>query len=71
MFGLEAIIDLRIKILEVYGDSTLVISQVNEYWEVKDHKLIPTRTMSTISFLTLMRYHSIISFMERINWQMP
>lgn len=30
IFGIEVVIDLRIKILEVCGDSTLVISQVRE-----------------------------------------
>ncbi|XP_050876698.1 uncharacterized protein LOC127080421 [Lathyrus oleraceus] len=39
--GLEAVIDLRIKILEVYGDSALVISQVKGDWETWDSKLIP------------------------------
>lgn len=29
-----------VKILEVYGDSALVISQVKGYWEAHDHKLI-------------------------------
>ena len=29
IFGIEAAIDLRIKILAVYGDSALVISQIN------------------------------------------
>lgn len=37
----EAAIDLRIKILKVYEDSTLVISQVKGDWEARDHKLIP------------------------------
>ncbi|XP_050916548.1 uncharacterized protein LOC127131678 [Lathyrus oleraceus] len=41
IYGLEAAIDLRIKILEVYGDSTLVISQVKGDWETRDSKLIP------------------------------
>lgn len=41
IFGIEAMIDLRIKILEVYGDSALVISQVQGDWEAQDHKLIP------------------------------
>lgn len=35
IFGIEATIDLRIKILEVYGDSALVISQVNEIGKVE------------------------------------
>ncbi|XP_050918839.1 uncharacterized protein LOC127136303 [Lathyrus oleraceus] len=41
IYSLEAIIDLRIKILEVYDDSTLVISQVKGDWETRDSKLIP------------------------------
>ncbi|XP_050889206.1 uncharacterized protein LOC127094409 [Lathyrus oleraceus] len=41
IYGLEATIDLRIKILEVYGDSALVISQVKGDWETRDRKLIP------------------------------
>lgn len=40
IFSIEAAIDLRIKILKVYGDSTLVISQVKRDWDTKDHKLI-------------------------------
>lgn len=40
IFGIEASIDLRIKILEVYGDSALVIRQVKGDWEARDHKLI-------------------------------
>ncbi|XP_050916554.1 uncharacterized protein LOC127131682 [Lathyrus oleraceus] len=41
IYGLEAEIDLRIKILEAYGDSALVISQVKGDWETRDNKLIP------------------------------
>ncbi|XP_050895144.1 uncharacterized protein LOC127101737 [Lathyrus oleraceus] len=41
IYGLEAAIDLRIKILELFGDSTLVISQVKGDWETRDSKLIP------------------------------
>ncbi|XP_050895249.1 uncharacterized protein LOC127101857 [Lathyrus oleraceus] len=33
IYGIEAVIDMRIKILEMYGDSTLVINQVNGNWE--------------------------------------
>ncbi|XP_050897290.1 uncharacterized protein LOC127104127 [Lathyrus oleraceus] len=40
IFGIKATIDLRIQILEVYGDSALVISQVKGDWEARDHKLI-------------------------------
>lgn len=41
MYGIEATIDLRIKILEVYGDYALVISQVKGDWETRDTKFIP------------------------------
>ena len=34
IMGLEAAIDLKIKILEVYGDSALVIHQVRGDWEI-------------------------------------
>ncbi|XP_058749769.1 uncharacterized protein LOC131622745 [Vicia villosa] len=43
ILGLEAAIDIRIKILEVYGDSALVIHQVNKEWNTRDSKLIPYR----------------------------
>lgn len=43
IFGIEATIDLRIKIFEVYGDSALVISQVRGDCETRDRKLIPYR----------------------------
>ena len=41
ILGLEAAIDIRIKYLEVYGASTLVIYQVNSEWDTKHPKLIP------------------------------
>ncbi|XP_050896236.1 uncharacterized protein LOC127102972 [Lathyrus oleraceus] len=41
IYGLEAAIDLRIKILEVFCDSALVISQVKGDWGTRDSKLIP------------------------------
>ncbi|XP_050889346.1 uncharacterized protein LOC127094569 [Lathyrus oleraceus] len=41
IYVLEAVIDLKVKILEVYGDSALVISEVKGDWETRDSKLIP------------------------------
>lgn len=41
IFGIEVATNLRIKILEVYGDSALLISQVKWDWEDHDHNLIP------------------------------
>ncbi|XP_050909447.1 uncharacterized protein LOC127123254 [Lathyrus oleraceus] len=58
IFRLEATIDLRIKILEVYGDSALVIIQIKEDWEVHDHKLIPYKE----HVLKLVLYFDEITF---------
>ncbi|XP_050897104.1 uncharacterized protein LOC127103913 [Lathyrus oleraceus] len=41
IFDIEAVVDLKIKNLEVYGDSALVISQVKGDCDTRDHKLIP------------------------------
>ncbi|XP_050918321.1 uncharacterized protein LOC127135722 [Lathyrus oleraceus] len=40
IFGIEAVIVLRIKILEVCGNASLVISLIKGDWEARDHKLI-------------------------------
>ncbi|XP_028186430.1 uncharacterized protein LOC114373084 [Glycine soja] len=39
--GIRAAIDFNVKLLKVYGDSTLVIHQLKGEWETRDHKLIP------------------------------
>ncbi|XP_050916332.1 uncharacterized protein LOC127131455 [Lathyrus oleraceus] len=61
IFGLEAAINLKIKILEVYGDSTLVISQIRGDWEVRDPKLIPYRehVLKLISYFDEVTFHHI------------
>ena len=41
--GLEGCIDLRIKHLDVYGDSTLVVNQIKGEWETNQPSLIPYR----------------------------
>lgn len=43
IYGIEASIDLRTNILEVYGECALVISQVRGDWETQDKTLIPYR----------------------------
>src|SRR4051812_9375255 len=58
ILGLEAAIDLRIKLLEVYGDSALVIHQVNKEWDTRDAKLIPYRDL----ILELMAEFETITF---------
>lgn len=41
ILGLEATIELWTKILEVYGDPTLVICQIKGEWEIRHPNLIP------------------------------
>ena len=41
VLGFQAIVEKKIKRLIVYGDSALVIWQLNEEWETKDSKLVP------------------------------
>ena len=43
IMGIKAAIDLRIKFLNVYGDSALVISQIKGEWDMKHLNLIPYR----------------------------
>ena len=41
VLGLQAAIEKKIKSLKVYGDSVLVICQLNGEWETRDSKLVP------------------------------
>ena len=41
MLRLQAAIEKKIKSLKVYGDSALVICQLNGEWETRDSKLVP------------------------------
>ncbi|XP_050877580.1 uncharacterized protein LOC127081359 [Lathyrus oleraceus] len=61
IFGIEVAIDLRIKILEVYGDPALVISQVKRDWDTRDHKLIPYKehVLKLVSYFDEITYHHI------------
>lgn len=58
IMGLKAAIDLRIKILNVYGDSALVINQVKGEWDTKHSNLIPYQE----HVLTLIPYFEEITF---------
>ncbi|XP_058733443.1 uncharacterized protein LOC131605061 [Vicia villosa] len=58
IMGLKAAIDLRIKILEVYGDSSLVISRIKGEWDTKHPNLIPYKE----HVLTLIPYFKEITF---------
>ena len=61
IFDIEAAIDLRTKILEVYGDSALVISKVKGEWEARDHKLIPYKehVLKLIPYFDEITFHHI------------
>ena len=39
--GLRASLGLGVKELEVYGDSALIISQIQNKWKIKEERLIP------------------------------
>src|SRR4030067_3157563 len=41
ILGLEAALELKIKKLDVYGDSMLIICQVKGEWQTKEEKLRP------------------------------
>ena len=56
--GIKATIDMRIKFLDVYGDSALVISQIKGEWDTKHLNLIPYRDY----VLTLIPYFEEITF---------
>ncbi|XP_040939129.1 uncharacterized protein [Gossypium hirsutum] len=43
--GIHATAERQIKVLEVYGDSTLVIYQLKSEWETRDSKLINYREL--------------------------
>ncbi|XP_017979866.1 PREDICTED: uncharacterized protein Mb2253c-like [Theobroma cacao] len=47
VMGLQAAIDMRIDMIEVYGDSALVICQMRGEWETRDSKLIPYQKLVT------------------------
>lgn len=61
ILGIEAAIDLRIKILEVYGDSTLVIYQIKGDWETCHLNLIPYRdhVLKLIPYFNEITFHHI------------
>ena len=41
IMGLREAIGLGVKELEVYGDSTLIISQIQNKWKIKEERLMP------------------------------
>ena len=41
IMGLQVALGLGVKELEVYGDSALIISQVQNKWKIKEERLMP------------------------------
>ena len=58
ILGLKAAIDLRIKHLNLFGDSALVISQVKGDWDTKHPNIIPYKEL----MLSLIPYFEEITF---------
>ena len=58
IMGIKAAIDMRIKFLNVYGYSTLVINQIKGEWDTKHTNLIPYQE----HVLTLITYFEEITF---------
>jgi len=58
---IQAAIDFNVKLLKVYGDSALVIHQLKEEWETRDHKLIPYQTYikKLVGFFNEVSFHHV------------
>ena len=41
IMGLQAALSLGLEELEVYGDSALIIFQIQDRWRIKEEKLVP------------------------------
>ena len=61
IMGLEEAIDLRIKNLNVYGDSALVINQIKGEWDTRQQGLIPYKdyTRKLLPFFNKIEFHYI------------
>src|SRR4051812_16339670 len=59
--GLEEAVNLRIKILDVYGDSALVINQIKGEWETRHPGLIPYKDYARrlLTFFNKVEFHHI------------
>jgi ribonuclease HI len=61
ILGIEQAIDLRIKTLDIFGDSALVINQVNGDWNTLQPTLVPYRdyTRRLLTFFTTVKLYHI------------
>jgi len=60
-FGIQVAIDIKVKLLKVYGDLALVIHQLKGEWETRDHKLVPYEAYirKLIEFFDDISFHHI------------
>ncbi|XP_050919167.1 uncharacterized protein LOC127136677 [Lathyrus oleraceus] len=73
IYGIEVVIDLRIKYLEVNGDSALVINQINEDWETRYLNLIPYFEEITFYHIPREKNHlayalATLAFVFKVKW---
>ena len=61
IMGLEEVMNLRIKYLDVFGDATLVVNQIKGDWETDQPDLIPYRDYARriSTFFTKVKFHHI------------
>ncbi|GAU51349.1 hypothetical protein TSUD_412970 [Trifolium subterraneum] len=61
IMGIEEAIDLRIKVLDIYGDSALVINQIKGEWETRHQGLIPYKDYARrlLTFFNKVELHHI------------
>lgn len=68
IMGIRTTIEYKVKRLEVYGDSALVIHQVKGEWETCDQKLIPYKAYIR-GLIEYFEDVEFIMFQEKIiNW---
>ena len=67
--GLVATMDLRIKILDVYGDSGLVINHIKGEWDTRHPDLIPYKDYAR-RLLPFFKFNSITFLEMKIKWRM-
>ncbi|GAU10542.1 hypothetical protein TSUD_424220, partial [Trifolium subterraneum] len=61
IMGIEEAIDLRIKVLDIYGDSALVINQIKGEWETRHQGLVPYKdyVRRLLTFFNKVELHHI------------
>ena len=64
--GLKADIEIGISRIHIYGDSQLIVKQVNEVYKTKDEKLIPYRNY-VIKLLTYFKEYQFESVPRNSN----